>query len=183
MRMHVARAPSRYVDKASNVHRYESAGVPHLPRRQEGPPRDPGNLSKLPPEVIAAIEATLKGQALVPAEAASPSPARCRTGMSRGRCDGPRLGSPGLFGPPCRSRDLVSGLIISRVIRRASELSTLSRWADCTLGPDLGVAGASTDEVMPRWTRSPIARTPSRRSSPPDTWGQRRTQAGWRCSI
>ena len=39
------------------------------------------------------------------------------------------------------------GLIISRVIRPASKLSTLSRWADCTLGPDLGVAGASTDEV------------------------------------
>ena len=35
----------------------------------------------------------------------------------------------------------------SRVIRPASKLSTLSQWADCTLGPDLAVAGASTDEV------------------------------------
>ena len=58
-----------------------------------------------------------------------------------------RLGLPALLGPPCRSRDLVLGLIISRVIRPASKLSTLSRWADTTLGGDLGVAGASTDEV------------------------------------
>ena len=58
-----------------------------------------------------------------------------------------RLGLPALLGPPCRSRDLALGLIISRVIRPACKLSTLSRWADTTLGVDLDVAGASTDEV------------------------------------
>ncbi|MGH3577504.1 MAG: IS1634 family transposase, partial [Mycobacterium sp.] len=58
-----------------------------------------------------------------------------------------RLGLPALLGPACRSRDLVFALIVSRVIRPASKLSTLSRWPDTTLGTDLGVAGASTDEV------------------------------------
>ena len=38
-------------------------------------------------------------------------------------------------------------LIISRVLRPASKLSTLAAWPDTTLGVDLGVVGASTDEV------------------------------------
>src|SRR6476646_1159109 len=58
-----------------------------------------------------------------------------------------QLGFPALLGPACRSRDLVLALIISRVVRPASKLSTLGWWADCTLGTDLDVAGAATDEV------------------------------------
>jgi hypothetical protein len=38
-------------------------------------------------------------------------------------------------------------LVISRVVAPASKLSTLAWWADVTLGADLGVAGASTDDV------------------------------------
>ena len=38
-------------------------------------------------------------------------------------------------------------LVISRVIRPASKLSTASWWDDVTLGPDLSVAGASTDDI------------------------------------
>src|SRR6266542_4738775 len=52
-----------------------------------------------------------------------------------------------LLRPPCRERDLAFALIISRIARPASKLSTISWWDDVTLGPDLGVAGASTDEV------------------------------------
>ena len=58
-----------------------------------------------------------------------------------------RLGFPAPLGPPCRSRDLVLALIISRVIAPASKLSTLAAWPDTTMGVDLGVAGASTDEI------------------------------------
>ena len=54
---------------------------------------------------------------------------------------------PAMLGPRCRSRDLVVALILSRVLRPASKLSTLAHWLDTTLGVDLGVAGASTDEV------------------------------------
>ena len=149
MRMHVARTPSQYVDKAGTVHRYESVLVRRSYRDGKKVRHETlANLSKLPAEVIAAIEATLKGQALVPAAAACTIARWLPHGhVAAVAAMARRLGFPGLVGPACRSRDLVLGLIISRVIRPASKLSTLSRWADCTLGPDLGVAGASTDEV------------------------------------
>jgi hypothetical protein len=38
-------------------------------------------------------------------------------------------------------------LIISRVVTPRSKLSTLTWWADTTLGADLVVADASTDEI------------------------------------
>jgi hypothetical protein len=57
------------------------------------------------------------------------------------------LGLPALLGPAGRHRDLALALIISRVIAPASKLSTLTWWADATLGADLGVAGASTDDI------------------------------------
>ncbi|WP_239656752.1 IS1634 family transposase [Mycobacterium riyadhense] len=149
MRMHVARTPSRYVDKAGNVHRYESVLVRRTYREGKKVRHETlASLSKLPAEAIAAIEATLKGQALVPAEAACTITRSLPHGhVAAVAAMARRLGFPGLLGPACRSRDLVLGLIISRVIRPASKLSTLSRWADCTLGPDLAVADASTDEV------------------------------------
>ena len=37
--------------------------------------------------------------------------------------------------------------MLSRVLRPASKLSTARWWDDVTLGPDLGVAGAATDEI------------------------------------
>jgi hypothetical protein len=137
------------VDKTGNVHRYESVLVRRTYRDGKKVRHETlANLSKLPAEVIAAIEATLKGQALVPAEAACTITRSLPHGhVAAVAAMARQSGFPGLLGPACRSRDLVLGLIISRVIRPASKLSTLSRWADCTLGPDLGVAGASTDEV------------------------------------
>ncbi|MGH3540327.1 MAG: IS1634 family transposase [Pseudonocardiaceae bacterium] len=106
------------------------------------------NLSMLPPAAVAAIEATLKGQTLV----AAGSEFSIARSLPHGHVAAVaamahRLGLPALLGPACRSRDLVFALIVSRVIRPASKLSTLSRWPDTTLGTDLGVAGASTDEV------------------------------------
>ena len=52
-----------------------------------------------------------------------------------------------LLGPACRARDIVLALIISRVVRPKSKLSTLGWWSNTTLGVDLGVADASTDEI------------------------------------
>ncbi len=137
------------MDKAGNVHRYESVLVRRTYREGKKVRHETlASLSKLPAEAIAAIEATLKGQALVPAEAACTITRSLPHGhVAAVAAMARRLGFPGLLGPACRSRDLVLGLIISRVIRPASKLSTLSRWADCTLGPDLAVADASTDEV------------------------------------
>ena len=58
-----------------------------------------------------------------------------------------KLGFPALLGPPGPDRDLAYALVISRVLRPASKLSTAAWWDDVTLGPDLGVAGASTDDI------------------------------------
>jgi len=58
-----------------------------------------------------------------------------------------RLGLPALLGPAGRPRDLALALIISRVVAPASKLATLTWWADTTLGADLGVADASTDDI------------------------------------
>lgn len=137
------------MDKAGNVHRYESVLVRRSYRDGTKVRHETlANLSKLPTETVAAIEATLKGQTLVPAEA------RCT--ITRSLPHGHvaavaaiahQLGLPALLGPACRSRDLALALIISRVIEPASKLSTLARWADSTLGVDLDVAGASTDEI------------------------------------
>ena len=137
------------MDKTGDVHRYESVLVRRTYRDGKKVRHETlANLSKLPAEVIAAIEATLKGQALVPAGAACTITRSLPHGhVAAVAAMARRLGFPGLLGPACRSRDLVLGLIISRVIHPASKLSTLSRWADCTLGPDLAVADASTDEV------------------------------------
>ncbi len=60
-----------------------------------------------------------------------------------------KLGLPKLLGPACRERGTADALILSRAVRPESKLSTVGWWAggDTTLGADLGVAGASTDEV------------------------------------
>jgi Transposase DDE domain len=58
-----------------------------------------------------------------------------------------QLGLPRLLGPAGLQRDLALALVISRVVAPGSKLSTLAWWDDVTLGPDLGVAGASTDQV------------------------------------
>jgi Transposase DDE domain len=137
------------VDKAGNVHRYESILVRRSFRDGTKVRHDTlANLSKLPAEVITAIEASLKGQALVPAEAV------CTLGRSRPHghvaavaAMARSLGLAAMLGPACRSRDLALGLIISRVIRPKSKLSTLGWWSDSTLGVDLDVADASTDEI------------------------------------
>ena len=131
------------------MHRYESVLVRRTYRDGNKVRHETlANLSKLPAETIAVIEATLKGQVMVPAEAACAIIRSLPHGhVAAVAAMARRLGFPALLGPACRSRDLALGLIISRVIRPASKLSTLSRWSDTTLGGDLGVAGASTDEV------------------------------------
>jgi hypothetical protein len=58
-----------------------------------------------------------------------------------------QLGIKELLGADCRERDLAYALIVSRVVRPRSKLSTSRWWGDTTLGADLGVVEASTDEV------------------------------------
>jgi hypothetical protein len=106
------------------------------------------NLSALPAEAVSAIEATLKGERLVPAGQAVRITASAPHGhVAAVHAAAVQLGLPALLGPAGRARDLALALIISRVVQPASKLSTLTWWSDTTLGADLGVAGASTDDI------------------------------------
>ncbi|MCA1700947.1 MAG: IS1634 family transposase, partial [Actinobacteria bacterium] len=106
------------------------------------------NLSMLPPAAVDAIEAVLKGKTLIDADAALEVTRSLPHGHAAlVHAGAGQLGLAKLLGPACRERDLAYALILSRVLRPKPKLSTLAWWDDVTLGPDLGVAGASRDEV------------------------------------
>ena len=106
------------------------------------------NLSALPGHVIDLIDAGLKGRQLVPAaEAVTITRSLPHGHVAAVHAMARTLGLPALLGPAGRQRDLALALIISRVVRPGSKLSTLTWWNDTTLGADLGVADASTDDI------------------------------------
>ena len=138
-----------YTGKDGRERVYET----HLLRRswrEDGKVRNEtvANLSRLPAETLELVRRSLAGERFIPAGAGAAvtrslphGHAAAVAAMAR------KLGFPALLGPPGPQRDLAYALIISRVIRPASKLSTARWWDDVTLGPDLGVAGASADEV------------------------------------
>jgi hypothetical protein len=145
--MHVARIRGSHVDKQGRRRDYESR---YLRRtyRDGGTVRHEtlANLSGLPGGVVDAIEAALKGTALVPASEAVTITASVPHGhVAAVHAMAVKLGLPALLGPACPQRDLALALIISRVVAPASKLSTVRWWADTTLGADLGAA--STDDI------------------------------------
>lgn len=106
------------------------------------------NLSQLPARSIDAIRKTLAGKTLVDAESEITIERSLAHGDVAAVCAmAQKLGIMGLLGPECRQRDLAFALIISRVARPGSKLSTTRWWADTTLGEDLEIADADPDEV------------------------------------
>jgi len=147
--MHVETSRSHQVLRDGTERTYER----HLLRRSF---RDGGkvrketlaNLSQLPPDAVAAVRAVLAGKTLIDAGAALEVTRSLPHGHAAAvHAMARKLGFPALLGPPGPHRDLACALIISRVLRPASKLSTAGWWDDVTLGPDLGVAGASTDDI------------------------------------
>ncbi len=147
--MHVTTQRRHYTGKDGRDRVYET----HLLRRswrEDGKVRNEtvANLSQLPAETIGLVRRSLAGEQFIPASAGAAvarslphGHAAAVAAMAR------KLGFPALLGPPGPARDLAYALVISRVIRPGSKLSTASWWQDVTLGPDLGVAGASTDDI------------------------------------
>src|SRR5690348_4731685 len=149
-KVHVVRVrKTGYVDKQGRERDYSSA---YLRRtyREAGTVKNEtvANISALPDHVIDMIDAGLKGQQLVPAAQAVTITGSVPHGhVAAVHAMAAKLGLPALLGPAGRHRDLALALIISRVARPGSKLATLTWWADTTLGADLGVAQASTDDI------------------------------------
>jgi hypothetical protein len=147
--MHVARNKRAYVAKSGEQRVYESVLVRRT-YRDGGKVRHEtlANLSALPEQAVAAIEATLKGERLVPAGQAVTITGSLPHGhVAAVHAMAAKLGLPALLGPAGPQRDLALALVISRVVAPGSKLSTLTWWDDTTLGADLGVAEASTDDI------------------------------------
>ena len=149
-KVHVVRVrKTGYVDKQGRARDYSSACLRRT-YREDGAVKNEtvANISALPDHVIDLIDAGLKGQQMVSAAQAVTITGSVPHGhVAAVHAMAAKLGLPALLGPAGRHRDLALALVISRVAAPASKLSTLAWWADTTLGADLGVAEASTDEI------------------------------------
>ena len=140
--MHVARIKSRHTDRQGREREYESRLLRRT-YRDGGKVRNEtlANLSKMPDRMVDAVEAALKGEALVPAGEAAVTVARSLPhghvaavhAMAAARPAGAaRPGRPAARPGP--GADHLPGRA-----RPGSKLSTLAWWGDTTLGPDLGI--------------------------------------------
>jgi hypothetical protein len=121
-------------------------------RDENGKPRNEtlANLSALPDNAIAALRLALKGATLVDAESVFDVERSIPHGnVAAAHIMAEELGLRSLLGPPSPERDIAYALTLSRAVRPRSKLSTVRWWntGDTTLAGDLGVAGASTDDV------------------------------------
>jgi hypothetical protein len=147
--VHVAKIKSSHVDKSGRRRDYESVYLRRSYRDGKKVRHEQvANLTALPEAAIAAIEAVLAGHTLVSAADAVQITRSVPHGhVAAVWAQAKALGLPGLLGPAGRNRDLALALVISRVLKPGSKLATTGWWADTTLGADLDVAEASTDEV------------------------------------
>ena len=147
--MHVATVISRRKNKDGLEREYRS----HLVRRtfrEDGKVKHQtlANISALPAGAIEAIRASLRGEQLLPAAQAMQITRSVPHGhVAAVWAMAKTLDLGALLGPAGRHRDLALALIIARVVRPGSKLATMSWWADTTLGADLDISGATSDEV------------------------------------
>ena len=150
--MHVDQAGRHYMTVGGERRSYPTYLLRRSYRDEQGRPRKEtlANLTGLPPESIEALRATLRGRALVDAEAAFEVERSVPHGdVAAAHVLASALSLAGLLGPACRERDIAYALVLSRAVRPKPKLATARWWAggDTTLGADLGVADASTDEI------------------------------------
>jgi hypothetical protein len=148
--MHVARIRSAHTGRDGQRREYESRLLRRTYRDGDKVRHETiANMSRMPPGVVDAVEAALKGEVLVPAGVAAVTVARsvphghvaAAWAMAR------KLGLPALLGPAGRERDLALALVVSRAVRPGSKLATIRWWHDATIGADLGIEDATTDEA------------------------------------
>jgi len=145
----VARIVRKYTTRDGETREY----VSHLLRRswrEDGKIRHEtlSNLTALPAETIEVIRASLAGKTLVEAG----SDWEIERSLPHGHVAAvwamaEKVGLAKLLGPACPERDVALALVVARAVRPASKLATTRWWASTTLAGDVGVAGASTDDV------------------------------------
>ncbi len=148
--MHVDRASRHYTTADGSVRVYRRDLLRRSYRDEQGRSQKEtlANLSALPEVAIVALRKVLSGAVLVePDETFEIERSLSHGGLAAVHAMATKLGAKKLLGPECRERDLAYALVISRILRPTSKLSTLGWWNDTTLGADLGIAQASTDEV------------------------------------
>jgi len=150
--MHVDTIRSHQKAADGTVREYRSHLLRHSFRDEQGRPRKEtlANLTALPDAALEAVRKVLRGEAVVSAGEAFTVERSVSHGDAAAACVmAGQLGLRDLLGPACRERDIAYALIVSRAIRPESKLSTVTWWGsgDTTIGADLGVAGATTDEV------------------------------------
>ncbi len=150
--MHVDAIRSHQKAADGSVREYRSYLLRHSFRDEQGRPRKEtlANLTALPEAAVDAVRRVLRGETVVSADEAFTVQRSVSHGDAAAACVmAGQLGLRELLGPACRERDIAYALIVSRAVRPESKLSTVTWWAsgDTTIGADLGVAGASTDDV------------------------------------
>src|SRR2546430_12433019 len=129
--MHVATIRKRHMDKAGVERVYES----HRLRRtfREGGKvkhETLANLSALPDEQVQLLRASLRGEALVPADTAATVVRSLPHGqVAAVMTQAHALGLPAVLGPGGRQPNPALALIVSRVAGPGTKLATLSRCA------------------------------------------------------
>src|SRR5512142_1419900 len=142
--MHVDQAGRHYTTAGGERRAYPTYLLRRSYRDEQGRPRKE-TLANL-----TGLRAELKGRTLVDAQAAFEVARSVPHGdVAAAHVMAARLGLAELLGPACAERDIAYALVLSRAVRPRPTLATARWWAggDTTLGADLGVADASTDEV------------------------------------
>jgi len=108
------------------------------------------SLTALPPAAVEALDRTLRGEVLVPAEGTG---LRIVRSLPHGHVAAVlamlrALGLPRLLSRrPSRQRDLAIALVVARILEPASKLATAGGLSATTLAAELGVEGATEDEL------------------------------------
>lgn len=148
--MHLDTRPRTYQAVDGSVREYRQVLLRRSYRNDAGKPAKEtlANLSALPDSAVNALRLALAGKTLVDVDTSFQIERSLAHGhIAAVHSMATTLRFSELLGPRSRQRDLAYALILSRVVAPASKLATIRWWSDTSLGADLDLAGANTDEV------------------------------------
>jgi len=148
--MHLDARPRTYRAVDGSTREYRQVLLRRSYRNAAGKPSKEtlANLSSLPDPAVHVLRLALAGKTLVDVDQAFEIERSVAHGhVAAVHAMAARLKFGELLGPRCWERDLAYALILSRAVAPASKLSTIRWWADTSVGADLDVADARSDEV------------------------------------